>query len=81
MKSHDRGDPLPESGMGGASDMGAGGGHPIRSPQHREGRPHEPDNVVGDASYERRRRDDPAYQGPERRINPSGIAASGPERP
>ena len=62
-------DPAPESGMGGASDMGAHGGHPASAPEMaREQRPADPEAVPGDAAIERRRRQDRAYTGPERRI-------------
>jgi hypothetical protein len=65
----DREEPLPESGMGGASDFGAHGGHPASSPESaREGRPAAPDRAPGDAAVERRRHLDPGYAGPERRI-------------
>ena len=61
--------PPPESGMGGASDMGAHGRHPASAPEMaRERRPADPDAVPGDAAIERRRARDPAYSGPERRI-------------
>jgi hypothetical protein len=63
------GGPAPESAMGGASDMGAHGRHPASSPAAaREHRSAEPEAVPGDAAIERRRRQDPAYTGPERRI-------------
>ncbi len=62
-------DQLPESGMGGSSDSGAHGRHPVSSPaMRREGRSPAPDAAPGDASIERRRRRDPAYAGEERRI-------------
>jgi hypothetical protein len=61
--------PPPESGMGGASDMGTHGRHPVSSPaMAREGRSPEPEAAPGDAPIERRRRQDPAYTGVERRI-------------
>ena len=62
-------EPAPESAMGGASDMGAHGWHPASAPElAREHRPADPEAVPGDAAIERRRRLDPAYAGPERRI-------------
>jgi hypothetical protein len=65
----DRNDPLPESAMGGASDSGAHGRHPASSPQAaREHRSPHPEDAPGDAAIERRRRLDPSYSGPERRI-------------
>ena len=65
----DRNDPLPESGMGGASDMGAHGRHPVSSPALKhEHRSPDPDAAPGDAPVERRRRLDPDYRGEERRI-------------
>lgn len=67
----DQPDPGPESAMGGASDFGAGGGHPGSSPDPaREGRSPRPEDAPGDAPIERRRRADPGYAGPERRISP-----------
>jgi hypothetical protein len=61
--------PPPESGMGGAGDFGAHGGHPASSPaMKQEHRPPEPERVPGDAALERRRAVDPDYRGPERRI-------------
>ena len=71
MRSNDSDhrDPAPESGMGGAADFGAHGGHPASSPEAaRERRPAEPERVPGDAAIERRRHHDPGYQGPERRV-------------
>jgi hypothetical protein len=60
---------LPESGMGGASDMGAGGGHPAsRSDALLEGRSPFPLEAPGDADIERRHHHDPNYKGPERRV-------------
>jgi hypothetical protein len=60
---------LPESGMGGASDMGAAGGHPAsRVDAMREGLSPYPLEGPGDADIERRHRQDPNYTGPERRI-------------
>jgi hypothetical protein len=61
-RSPDAFDPRPESGMGGASDAGAHGRHPASG----GGAP--PDSPVGDAPVERRRRQDPGYGGPERRL-------------
>ena len=61
--------PLPESGMGGASDSGAHGRHPASSPEiRREGRSPLPEDDPGDASIERRRHQMEDYRGPERRI-------------
>ena len=61
--------PAPESGMGGAADFGAHGGHPASSPAMRqEHRPAGPDQVPGDAAIERRHGPSAAYDGPERRI-------------
>jgi hypothetical protein len=68
-RNRDSDGPAPDSAMGGASDMGAHGSHPASSPAaRREGRPAEPEAAPGDAAIERRRRRDPAYAGPERRI-------------
>lgn len=68
-RAHREEGPLPESGMGGASDMGAHGRHPASSPaMKREGRSPEPEAAPGDAPVERRRRRDPDYRGEERRI-------------
>ena len=65
----DRHGPSPESGMGGASDSGAHGRHPISSPALKhEGLPVDPDAALGDAPLERRRGPDPSYRGEERRI-------------
>ena len=62
-------DALPESGMGGAADSGAHGGHQASSPEmKREHRPAGPEDVPGDAAIERRRGLDPSYAGPERRM-------------
>ena len=59
--------PAPESAMGGASDAGASGGHPAsRAAVDRDRAA--PDQASGDAAVERRRRVDPAYRGPERRL-------------
>jgi hypothetical protein len=61
--------PPPESAMGGAADAGAHGRHPASAPaMAREHRPAGPEDVPGDAAIERRRRLDPAYRGPERRL-------------
>jgi hypothetical protein len=74
MKDREKGrgsGPVPESGMGGANDAGAGGGHPAsrsRVPLDSA----VPGSEPGDASVERRRREDPAYRGPERRIARQG---------
>jgi hypothetical protein len=62
-------DPAPESGMGGASDMGAHGRHPASAPEMKhEHRPPDPDAAPGDVPIERRRRQDPSYRGEERRV-------------
>jgi hypothetical protein len=67
--NRDRTGPAPESGMGGASDMGAHGRHPASAPEmKREHRSPDPDAAPGDAPIERRRRQDPSYRGEERRI-------------
>jgi hypothetical protein len=67
-RTDDRG-PLPESGMGGASDAGAHGKHPASAA--RLDRSPLPEDVPGDAAIERRRQHDPNYRGPERRIGSS----------
>jgi hypothetical protein len=64
-------EPLPESGMGGASDAGAHGKHPASSAKVHNPTP---DDAVGDAAIERRRRHDPNYGGPERRMGAMGDA-------
>jgi hypothetical protein len=62
-------DPAPESAMGGGSDMGAHGRHPVSGPElKREQFPVDPDAALGDAPIERRRALDPNYRGEERRI-------------
>jgi hypothetical protein len=67
---HEPSDPPPESGIGGAADAGASGGHPASAPVlAQEHRPAAPDDVPGDAAIERRHRHDPNYRGPERRIS------------
>ena len=43
-------EPLPESGMGGASDAGAHGRHPASHPDA----PPRADDAIGDAAIERR---------------------------
>ena len=63
----------PESAMGGASarprTTRSDTPHPASAPElAREHRPADPEAVPGDAAIERRRRLDPAYAGPERRI-------------
>ena len=63
-------EPLPESGMGGASDAGAHGMHPA-SAARLEGSPL-PEDAPGDAAIERRRHHDEDYRGPERRIGATG---------
>ena len=57
-------EPLPESGMGGASDAGAHGRHPASHPYA----PPRADDAIGDAAIERRHHHDASYQGPERRL-------------
>ncbi len=65
----DRNDPRPDSAMGGASDMGAHGEHPLSPPAlKREGRSPLPEDAPGDAPIERRHAHDAGYRGPERRI-------------
>ena len=77
MKRSQRRDSGPESAMGGASDMGAHGRHPVSSPALKhEHLPVDPDAALGDAPVERRRGADPNYKGEERRI-----ARRGPEVP
>ena len=62
-------EPAPDSAMGGASDMGAHGRHPVSAPElKREHRSPDPDAAPGDVPIERRRRLDPSYRGDERRI-------------
>lgn len=64
--------PLPESGVGGASDAGAHGKHPASAAKLEE-RSARPEDVPGDSAIERRhRQDDPNYNGPERRLGRSG---------
>jgi hypothetical protein len=67
MTETDRNNSLPESGMGGASDSGAHGKHPA-SAAKLDPRLARPEDAPGDAAIERRHRDDPTYQGAERRI-------------
>jgi hypothetical protein len=55
--------PLPESGMGGASDSGAHGHHPASDPRA----PGRADQYTGDAAIERRRPHGEPYEGPKRR--------------
>jgi len=63
------GNDLPESGMGGASDSGAHGGHPASAlGLTREHRSPLPEQAPGDVPIERRRHVQPDYAGPERRI-------------
>jgi hypothetical protein len=64
-------DSLPESGMGGASDAGAHGTHPA-SAARLDPRSARPEDAPGDAAVERRHRQDPNYNGPERRLGHSG---------
>ena len=65
------GDPLPESGMGGASDAGAHGKHPASATKLDETSAR-PEDAPGDAAIERRHGSDPNYSGPERRLARSG---------
>lgn len=65
------GDPLPESGMGGASDAGAHGKHPASAAKLDESSAR-PDDAPGDAAIERRHGVDRNYSGPERRIARAG---------
>jgi hypothetical protein len=68
MAGADGNNSLPESGMGGASDSGAHGGHPA-SAAKLDPRSARPEDAPGDAAIERRHhRDDSNYAGPERRI-------------
>ena len=63
---HNEDDSLPESGMGGAADVGAHGTHPASAA--KLDRSALPDDVPGDAAIERRRHRDSNYRGPERII-------------
>jgi hypothetical protein len=67
MAGTDQNEPLPESGMGGASDAGAHGKHPA-SAAKLDPRVARPEAALGDAAIERRHHHDPNYQGAERRI-------------
>jgi hypothetical protein len=67
-------DPLPESGLGGASDSGAHGKHPA-SAAKLDSRSALPDDAPGDAAIERRHHRDSNYNGPERRIGAAKSAA------
>ena len=60
----DPSDPLPESGMGGASDAGAHGRHPASDPDA----PPFADIAEGDVAIERRHHHDENYHGPRRRL-------------
>ncbi len=71
MSIYNPGDPLPESGMGGASDAGAHGKHPA-SAAKLEPTSARPEDAPGDAAVERRKGRDKSYAGPERRIGRSG---------
>jgi hypothetical protein len=64
-------DPLPESGMGGASDAGAHGKHPASAAKLDPGSAR-PENAPGDAAVERRRGGESDYNGPERRLGRTG---------
>jgi hypothetical protein len=66
MSRPDDREPLPESGMGGASDAGAHGKHPASAAKLTDRSPL-PEDAPGDAAIERRRSHDPNYNGPERR--------------
>jgi hypothetical protein len=67
MAGTDGNNSLPESGMGGASDSGAHGGHPA-SAAKLDPRSVRPEDAPGDAAIERRHHRDSNYAGPERRI-------------
>ncbi len=73
MSPYDPNDPLPESGMGGASDAGAHGKHPASAAKLEQSSAR-PEDVPGDAAIERRHGQDGSYNGPERRIGRSGGA-------
>jgi hypothetical protein len=65
------GDPLPESGLGGASDAGAHGKHPA-SAAKLDNTSARPEDAPGDSPIERRHGLDQNYSGPERRLARSG---------
>ena len=67
-------DDLPESAMGGASDLGAHGKHPA-SAAKLDQRSARPEAFPGDAAVERRHNRDQAYRGPERRVGGSSAEA------
>ena len=67
MPDYNPNEPLPESGMGGASDAGAHGKHPA-SAAKLDPATARPENAPGDAAVERRQRLDRNYSGPERRL-------------
>jgi hypothetical protein len=67
MDRTDNRDPLPESGMGGASDSGAHGKHPA-SAAKLDNRSPLPEDAPGDPAIERRHHHDSNYKGPERRV-------------
>ena len=69
------GDPLPESGMGGASDAGAHGTHPASAAKLNQ-ESARPEDAPGDAAVERRRGRSTHYNGPERRIGRSGDSSA-----
>lgn len=71
MTADNRDDPLPESGMGGASDAGAHGKHPA-SAARLDPSSARPENAPGDAVVERRHGPSDSYNGPERRLGRSG---------
>ena len=71
MRADNRSDPLPESGMGGASDAGAHGKHPASAAKLDESSAR-PENAPGDAAVERRHGHAASYKGPERRLGRSG---------
>ena len=66
MPDYNPNEPLPESGMGGASDAGAHGKHPASA--KLDPATAGPENAPGDPAVERRQRLDQNYSGPERRL-------------
>jgi hypothetical protein len=71
MARDNPGEPLPESGMGGASDAGAHGKHPASAARLEEPSAR-PEDAPGDAAIERRHGQDKNYTGPERRLGRLG---------
>jgi hypothetical protein len=71
MTADNRDDPLPESGMGGASDAGAHGKHPASAARLDQSSAR-PENALGDAVVERRHGQSASYKGTERRLGRSG---------